>query len=575
MFFRQKKSGNRTYLQIVENRRQDGRVRQRVLLTLGRLDELKASGALESLLSSGARFSEQFSMLATAEADAEGERLSCLRIGAALLFERLWKETGIGAVLDELLNDRGFEFPVERAIFAAVVHRLFISGSDRACEKWLADYRINGARGLQLHHFYRAMAWLGEELAPEDQDGATPRAPRCVKDVIEEALFARRRDLFSDLSVVFMDTTSLSFTGAGGETLGERGYSKDHRPDLMQMILCVVIDGAGRPVCTEMWPGNTADVTILVPVVDRLRARFGIGRVCVVADRGMISRDTIAALEERGLEYILGARERSDKTVRDVVLADAAPFIPLVIERAGGKETALEAKAVTVGGVRYVVCRNPAEARKDAADRVAILEGLEKQLAKGDKAVIGNSAYRRFITTAKGHRFEIDHDKAEAEARFDGISVLRTNTTLNPLSVMLRYRDLLVVEALFRSAKSLMRTRPIYHSSDAAIRGHVFCSFLALVLRKELMERCRDAGMKPEWMDVLLDLNRLQEVTIERGAMTYTVRTEATGCVPALFKAVHLALPPRMRTAGSSPTKKRRSKPEKPTRPRKRSATKS
>ncbi|MCP4330608.1 MAG: IS1634 family transposase [Alphaproteobacteria bacterium] len=556
MFFRRKKSGNRTYLQIVENRRQGGRVRQRVLLTLGRLDELTASGALDALLSSGARFSEPFAMLAAAEADAEAGRLSCLRIGPPLLFGRLWKETGIGAVLDELLNDRGFEFPVERAIFVAVLHRLFVSGSDRACEKWLADYRIDGAEDLQLHHFYRAMAWLGEELAAEDQAGATGQAGRCVKDAVEEALFARRRDLFSDLSVVFMDTTSLSFTGAGGATLGARGYSKDHRPELMQMILGVVIDDAGRPVCTEMWPGNTADVTVLVPIVDRLRSRFGIGRVCVVADRGMISGETIAALEERGMEYILGARERSDGTVRDVVLRDGAPFIPLVVERAGGKETELEAKSVTVGGVRYIVCRNPAEARKDAADRAAILEGLEKQLAKGDKALIGNSAYRRFITTTKACRFEVDHEKAEAEARFDGISVLRTNTTLNPLSVMLRYRDLLMVEALFRSAKSLLRTRPIYHSSDAAIRGHVFCSFLALVLRKELMERCRAAGLKPEWIDVLLDLNRLQEATIERGPTTYTIRTEATGCVSALFKAVRLALPPRLRTNRPSPARK-------------------
>src|SRR3954462_9828431 len=102
------------------------------------------------------------------------------------------------------------------------------------------------------------MAWLGEELPAKQQAGATPFAPRTVKDLIEEQLFVQRRDLFSELSVVFMDTTSLSFTGAGGESLGERGYSKDHRPDLMQMILGVVIDAEGRPVCSKMWPGNTA-----------------------------------------------------------------------------------------------------------------------------------------------------------------------------------------------------------------------------------------------------------------------------------------------------------------------------
>lgn len=130
------------------------------------------------------------------------------------------------------------------------------------------------------------MAWLGEELDEVAQADATPFAPRTIKDEIEERLFARRRDLFTDLSLVFMDTTSLSFHGEGGETLGRHGHSKDKRPDLKQMILAVVIDNDGRPICSEMMPGNTADVSVLMPIVDRLRSRFGIERVCVVADRG-------------------------------------------------------------------------------------------------------------------------------------------------------------------------------------------------------------------------------------------------------------------------------------------------
>ena len=103
------------------------------------------------------------------------------------------------------------------------------------------------------------------------------------------------------------------------------------------MILGLVVDGDGRPICTEMWPGNTADVTSLLPVVDRLRERFSIGRVCVVADRGMISAETIAELEERKLEYILGARERSDEIVRKIVLENDDPFVPLLIERKAGE----------------------------------------------------------------------------------------------------------------------------------------------------------------------------------------------------------------------------------------------
>ena len=383
------------------------------------------------------------------------------RIGGPLLFGRIWDRLGIGAVLDDLLNERAFEFPVERAVFVATLHRLFVSGSDRDCWSWMEDYDIPGAEGLDLHHFYRAMAWLGEELE-EKPDGAL--APRCIKDLIEERLFDRRRDLFTDLSAVFMDTTSLSFYGEGGETLGEHGYSKDYRPDLKQMILSLVVDGDGRPICTEMWPGNTADVTTLLPVVDRLQRRFSIDRVCVVADRGMISAATVAGLEERKLEYILGARERSEAIVRKIVLENDDPFVPLV-------------KPVKVEGARYVVCRNEAEAENDRKDREAIVAALDAQLKKGDKALIGNSAYRRYLRKAGARgvpSFEIDAGKLAEEARFDGIFVLRTNARVTPLQAVLRYRDLLLVEDLFRRTKAIMRTRPIFHSSDAAIRGHVF-----------------------------------------------------------------------------------------------------
>jgi transposase len=349
-----------------------------------------------------------------------------------------------------------------------------------------------------------------------------------------------------------MDTTSLYFEGAGGESLGQRGHSKDHRPDLMQMIVAVVMDQRGRPLCCEMWPGNTTDVTALIPVVDRLRRRFGIGRVCVVADRGMISAQTIAALEERGLEYILGVRERTAKEVRTLVLDDAGPFVPLVIPRLGRPDTELEAKAVALGKRRYIVCRNLAEAEKDAIERDAIVANLRRALKAGDKALVGNRGYRRFLKAPEAG-FTIDEARIAEDARFDGIFVLRTNTALDPLQAMLRYRELQGVEQLFRSAKSLLATRPIFHKRDATIRGHVFCSFLALVLQKELRDRLAAAGLEFEWAEVLRDLDRLQEVEVEQDGKRFILRTPTTGTAGKLFQTLRVALPPNLRDAASKP----------------------
>jgi hypothetical protein len=542
MYFRKKTSAGRAYLQIVESRREGDQVRQQVIATLGRIDELQASGQLERLLRSGARFAAKALMLSAA-ADDMAVKVAVHRIGPALVFERLWEETGCRAVIAELAGARSHKFALERAVFLTVLHRLFVSGSDRSADRWREDYAIAGIAELDLHHLYRAMAWLGEELSAKDQDGRTPFAPRCLKDVIEERLFVHRRDLFTKLDLVFMDTTSLYFEGAGGQTLGRHGFSKDHRPDLRQMILAVLIDGDGRPVCSEMWPGNTTDVTTLIPVIDRLRRRFNITRVCVIADRGMISAETIAELEARKLLYILGVRERNDKLVRELVLDDAAPFVPLVMSKRG-KPIEYEAKTVTLAGRRYIVCRNHAEAEKDAADRVSILAALERQLARGDKALVGNTGYRRYLKTIRDDHFAIDADKVDEDKKFDGIFVLRTNTDLNPLEVMLCYKQLWTVEQTFRTAKHLLSTRPIFHKLDETIRGHVFCSFLALILKKALEDRIVALGRVGSWPDILADLESLTETEFEQDGKRFMLRSAPRPAASLALRAAGVALPP-------------------------------
>jgi hypothetical protein len=551
MFFRTKTSGPRSYLQIVENRWEDGRTRQRVVATLGRLDQLQQDGRLDALLASGARLSQSV-LLLSAHAQGHLPTITTRRIGPALIFQRLWQETGCQRVIERLLAGRRFEFDVERAVFLTVLHRLFASGSDRAADKWRQDYRIEGCDSLQLHHLYRAMAWLGEELPDDQQAGKTPFAPRCTKDRIEEEVFAHRRDLFTDLQLVFFDTTSIYFEGNGGDDLGQRGFSKDHRPDLYQMVVGAVLDAQGRPLCCELWPGNTTDVTTLIPVVDRLRSRFGVRRICIVADRGMISRETIEALErdERGWQYILGARMRSQNEVKDEVLSRAGRYRVVHPKRVNSDDPSpLKVKEVWVGERRYIVCLNEDEARKDAADREAIVAALREQLRSGDKSLVGNKGYRRYLSGGDSPGFRIDEAKIAEEARYDGKWVLRTNTELDSAEVALQYKQLWMVEHWFRSCKSLLQTRPIYHRCDETIRGHVFCSFLALVLRQELQARLEERGHELEWADVICDLDRLQMVEVEQDGKRFLLRSEVQGTCGKVFQAVGVALPPTVQQA--------------------------
>jgi Transposase DDE domain len=545
MFFRTKTSGSRSYLQIVENRWEDGRTRQRVVATLGRLDHLQQDGRLDALLASGARLSQSV-LLLSAHAQGRLPTITTRRIGPALIFQRLWQQTGCQHVIEQLLDGRRFEFDIERAIFLTVLHRLFASGSDRAADKWKQDYQVEGSDALQLHHLYRAMAWLGEELPHDQQVGKTPFAPRCTKDRIEEAVFDHRRDLFTDLQLVFFDTTSIYFEGEGGQEIGQRGFSKDHRPDLYQMVVGAVLDSQGRPICCELWPGNTTDVTTLIPVVDRLRSRFGIRRVCIVADRGMISQETIEALErdERGWQYILGARMRSQNEVKDEVLSRAGRYRVVHPQRVNSDDPSpLKVKEVWVEERRYIVCLNEDEARKDAADREAIVAALREQLRCGDKSLVGNKGYRRYLSGSDSQRFRIDEAKIAEDARYDGKWVLRTNTELDSAEVALQYKRLWMVEHWFRSCKSLLQTRPIYHRCDEAIRGHVFCSFLALVLRQELQARLEERGHEWEWSDVIADLDRLQMVEVEQDGKRFLLRSEVQGTCGKVFQTVGVALP--------------------------------
>jgi len=399
------------------------------------------------------------------------------------------------------------------------------------------------AGGLDLDDAYKAMAWLGTLDADR----------RSTAEAVEEALYRHRQPLFGTASIAFFDTTSLWFEGAvglqptgltrGGESLGQRGHSKDYRGHLKQVVLGIVLDDADRPIASFLMPGNTADVTMLVPVVRRLRERFGITKACIVADRGMISAATMAALEAEKIEYILGVRERTSREVREEIIDDDELAVPLVIPRQKGA-TELAVRETTIAGRRYIICRNEEEARKDAEARSELVAGLERKLAHGDKALVANKGFRRFLKTPEGDGFVIDRAKIEADARFDGLFVLRTNTKIAALQVVLRYRNLLAVEDAFRTAKALLATRPIFHKTDAGIRGHVFCTFLALVLRQELIDRLAARHRKLEWQRIIDDLADLSEIQVEQDDRRALLRTAPGPTIDPICRAIGLTLPP-------------------------------
>lgn len=523
MFVRAKTTEGRTYLQVVESYWQDGRPRQRVIATLGRLDKLTEAGQVDGVLRSLSRFADK---VRVCEEYREGnlEAKQVLKIGPDLICSRLWRELGIGKVLEKLLSGRKFEFNVERAVYLATLSRLFFPGSDRRTISRARDFSVSGEGSLSLHHLYRAMSWLGDN-----------------RERIEDELFFRNRDLFSSLSVVFFDTTTLYFEGAGGEALGRKGYSKDRRPDENQLVLGMVLDGEGRPIAAPAWPGNTTDATTILPVAENLRSRFGISDIVIVADRGMVGKKNAQELSKLGFGYILGVKMRLEKVAMSGVLSRAGRF----------REVAenLKVKEVRHEGKRYVVCLNPQEAERDRLSRQTMVADLERKIKESPASLVGNTGYRRYLKA--GQRPEIDWGKVKTEERYDGKWVLTTNTDLPADEVATKYKELWRVERIFREAKDTLSTRPIYHQSDSYILGHVFVSFLALLIMHELKAR---TGGAFEWDQMKQDLEALYEVEVEQEGKTWLLRSPLKGCASQVFKAVGVAVPPAAKEVNPNAT---------------------
>jgi hypothetical protein len=524
MFVRNKRSvgrgGEYEYLQIVRSYREGGKVRQQIIGTLGRRDQLVASGELDGLLRSLAKFSDNLRVVEAVRTSGLAAR-TARQWGPAVVFGRLWERQGLPDLLRKLAQERKFEFDLERASFAMALQRLCAPGSDLAGSEWVKTVAAPGFEDLALQHFYRTAGFLAG-----------------VRQDLESRLFHRDLNLFNQtLEVVFIDTTSLYCYGA--ETAWRRrGYSRDHRPDLPQFVLCVAVNASGWPIAWEIFPGNTADQKALGQVVALLRQRFHIRRVTVVADRGMISRDTIKLLtepEQAPFDYVLGCRMRRQKEVHEEVLA-----------RAGRYQTVtdnLEVKEVRVGERRYVVCRNPVEAQKDAAAREAILEKLRQKLAKqGAKAMVGNKGFARFLKVAKGS-VSVDEEAIKRDARLDGKFVLTTNTDLPTAEVAQTYKSLWRVERTFREQKSTLEVRPIYHQRDDTSMGHMVASFLALRLEVDLQQRLDERQAKVSWPDLMRDLGQVQSVAVELDGHRYQLRTDLVGTAHQAFAAAGVRPP--------------------------------
>lgn len=527
MFLREVVTGQKTgnpvrYARIVESfRDDDGKVQQRVLLSLGRVDQIDRE-QVRRLVVALSRYLE------TGEVPTGGRIGEVRDFGVGYLADALWRKLDLPAFFTKQLRKRKYDAPVERALFALVAHRLVDPSSKLACHEWLeSDVWLPDCRKVQLQHLYRAMDFLDD-----------------CHEQLEEALYAHRRSLFDRVELVYYDTTSTYFENdeAGDEPeqygLRQRGYSRDLRPDRKQIVIGLAVDQQGIPVASDVFSGDTNDSLTVVPMLTRLRA-MGIQNVVWVADRGMASKDNLAAVRAARLDYIVGIRLRAAEELRAAISADDAPF-----EHAA---EGLQAKEVIVDGRRMVVCFSPASAERDLKLRTGAIDRMRPVLARvndgGDAtAITEHGLYRRFVTRHRDGHYYLDKKKLEREAQCDGTFVLEvSNRKMTAASAALAYKGLLRVEQAFRTLKHGVDVRPVYHRLDKRIRAHV-----ALCTIGYFLERVVELATKIPFEQTRRDLMRVRAVELifdeqrvwETAALSVDAKTA--------FSKLRIAHPPRV-----------------------------
>lgn len=531
------------YLQLCEAyRNKRGQPRTRVVMNLGRLDRLdrrKIDAAVEALLAYGtnpkiARVSD----LEHKEAPHYGDMLALVH---------LWARLRVAESIKRHLRDRRVSFDVAELIKVMVLNRLSDPLSKLGVMRWLPMVYIPDVRKHEVTypHLLRAMDYLME-----------------IKEEVERDLYNELLSLFNlEVEVVFMDLTSCYFEGEGPE-IAKWGYSRDRRPDRKQIVLALVVTKEGLPIYHEVLPGNTADVTTLVPTVEVLKGRFKINRCILVCDRGMVSEENLSYLDEHGIPYIVAIRRRGTRESDELISKTLRGFEEM-------EELGLMVKEKSKGDIRYILCHNPEVAKRKRQNREELfhkaqgeIEKLNRRFRKGQ--LTPHSLYRKAMEVLQHYHLDryfcpelesrgvilyMDTEHLEREHFLEGKFFLRTRLTpeeLSPQEVIRTYKGLSEIERAFRTLKDPLKLRPIFHWTDKRVRAHVMICVLAYLLQKVLGIYCHSAALKLSPQRALQVLSQLKAVRSHLGNHSVVLTTTIEDRMRQILHAAHIPIPEKV-----------------------------
>jgi len=557
-------NGQHTYLRLVENYRQAGKTKQRVVAHLGRKDLLAPH--LDSLVRLLQADEAAPRWVNTEQVSAPG----AWSWGPILAARRLFDGLSLGAILDGRRKHLRHGQPLSERVFALLANRLTWPGSEHALAEWLEQFYVCTAAGSRWQPQWKQ--WRRVKVSFEQLrlwyqtlDDLLPEKERLEKEIYLElrGLFSLKPDL------VFYDITSTYFEGEGPSELARYGYSRDGKPRQRQIVIGVVMMD-GWPIAHHVFAGNRQDKTTVAEVVEDLNRRFELNRVVLVGDRGMVKVETLKQLHEAGQGYLVGLQRRNRKDTYEYIRQAEAhnqweecAMGVAAREKATPPKSWVQEVAGKQPGTRVFVIKSEEREQYERAMRTQSmerarqdLEAVQKRIANGDLKEpdkIG-AAVARALRRNHGHRyFEWKLEKGqlqfsehrvnfEREKAYEGKYVLQTEEqNLTPLGAVDAYKDLNEVERGFSHLKSLVEVRPVYHRWDSRVQAHVLVASLAFLLDRAMEKKLKAAGSAISSVVAWRALESVRCVEIQVGDRKKLCVTRGSRQAAEVLKAIGVA----------------------------------
>lgn len=552
MFIRTvKNSTGQAYYQVMESYWENGRSKQRLIFSLGRVGD-DGEKNLDSLANSIAKHRDMFTVSQLAKEIGVEQTFI---LGPLLILEKLFDQLGINDATNEILRKHPqLELDFRKTLFTIVACRFVKPGSKlKIFEHWknlLYPEMIDTE--LPLHHLYRTLDLLAEH-----------------KEDIEKSLYWRDRDLLSEpTDIVLYDLTTLRFESTQQtEELRRFGYSKEMRSDCTQVVFGLLLNTKGIPLGFEVYPGNTFEGKTLEGMVKKMREKFKIRRMIFVADRGLFSKKNLMILKEDGGEFIIGCKLGTMKSTEKEALYDLSKFTWIV----PGALAVLETR--TADGDRLIVTWSMVRAERDVKTRNDILAKIQKKLGSkkqvNTKTLVSNTNYHKFLKGLDGGKPEVNQEAIDADSKSDGFFGIVTNVAdMEARDVVTNYKELWKIEDAFGEIKGTLKSRPIFHWTDQRIIGHLVVCFLSYFCEAHVTNLLREKNIKLQSraiekkiiknrsltvVEALKELNEIRAVPVKVRGQTIWCRTDITGNAVELFRVTGTRIPAKILKISTNP----------------------